>query len=441
MAVIRCLPGRARSWDSVAAMLGRAVLVGLTVCAACGGDDHAKGVVDAAAGGADGSAMIDAPQSSDGVYAIPLTTPDQSFWGPQVSIGGQMFMMDLDTGSTTIGVASSTCTQCTGVTPLYAPGSGAVDEHMTASTTYADNSGWSGEIYKDAIDLGHGSPVMQVDFAAMTRQRQFFYQNQYQGIFGLGAAANAEPNTGSYFDIAAAAGMTGVMAFELCSSGGTMWLGGFDSSKAASAPQYTPLIPISDNQPFYAIDITGMSIGDTSVGSGAATFEEPVVDTGTTYFYLPTPVETAMINAINASTGFKTLFGANAKVADDPNGTGVGCVTGTGITGAMVDASLPPLTMTMPGMNGGPDITVSVPPLRSYMYDAGGGQFCLGIADGGTQDATTMGDQIMQAFVTIIDVQHHQVGWALDAGCGPAPVRPRDRTTFHPHPPKRHRHR
>src|SRR6185312_10740437 len=81
MAVIRCLPGRVRSWDSVAAMLGRAVLVGLTVCAACGGDDHAKGAVDAAAGGADGSAMIDAPQSSDGVYAIPLTTPDQSFWG------------------------------------------------------------------------------------------------------------------------------------------------------------------------------------------------------------------------------------------------------------------------------------------------------------------------------------------------------------------------
>jgi hypothetical protein len=412
----------------------------LVVCAACGGDDHhAKGSPDAAGSAAADAAAPDAPASVDGVYAIPLTTPDQSFWGPIVTIGGQPFMMDLDTGSTTIGVAGSTCTQCTGVTPLYTPGMTATDEHKTASTVYADNSGWSGEIYKDAVGLGQGAPTVPVDVVAMTRQRQFFYQNQYQGIFGLGAPENAEPSTGAYFDIASQAGMTAVMAFELCPDGGTMWLGGYDSSKASDAPRYTPLIPVSANQPFYAIDISGMSIGSTVVGTGAATFQQPVVDTGTTYFYLPTNVESAVISAINSSTGFKTLFGANAQVQDDPNGTGVGCVTAAGVTGAMVDASLPPMTITMPAVGGGTDISVTVPALRSYMYDAGGGKFCLGIGDGGTQDATTMGDQIMQAFVTIIDIKNQQVGWAPDAGCGPAPRRPRDLTTFHPHPPKRHR--
>jgi hypothetical protein len=375
------------------------------------------------------------------VYAIPLTTPDESFWGPQVTIGGQSFMMDLDTGSTTIGVAAMGCTQCTGVTPLYTPGTGATDDHKTASTTYADNSGWSGEIYTDTVGLGHGSPDVKVDFAAMTRQRKFFYQNQYQGIFGLGAPENAEPNTGAYFDIATQTGMTGIMAFELCADGGTMWLGGFDATHTSAAPQYTPLIPVTANQPFYAIDITGMSLGGTSVGSGAATFQEPVVDTGTTYFYLPTPVETALISAINASSGFKTLFGANAKVADDPNGTGVGCVTMAGVTAAQVDQSLPPLVINMPNKAGGADISVSVPALRSYMYDAGNGQFCLGIADGGTQDATTMGDVIMQGFVTVIDVQHQQVGWALDKGCAGGPRAPHDRATFHPHLPKPRRHR
>jgi len=416
-------------------MFRRALLL---VCAACGSSgNHPSGTPDAPA--TSDAVTPDSPVSADGVYAIPLTTPDDSFWGPQVMIGGQPFMMDLDTGSTTIGVAAASCTQCTGVTPLYTPGTGAVDEHMMASTTYADNSGWSGEIYKDVVGLGHGSPDLQVDFASMTRQRQFFYENQYQGIFGLGAPENAEPNTGSYFDIATKAGLTGVMAFELCPDGGTMWLGGFDASKASAAPLYTPLIPISDNQPFYAIDISGMSIGGTVVGTGAATFQEPVVDTGTTYFYLPTGVETAVIDAINASTGFKALFGSTAHLQDDPNDTGIGCATMAGVTGAMVDASLPPMTITMPGVGGGADVTVSVKPLQSYMYDAGGGKFCLGIGDGGTQDATTMGDQIMQAFVTIIDVQHQQVGWAPDAGCGPAPRRVRDMTTFHPHPPKRHR--
>jgi aspartyl protease len=418
-------------------MFRRALLV---MCAACGssGDHHNMGSPDAAGSAADAAAP-DAPVSADGVYAIPLTTPDESFWGPQVTIGGQAFMMDLDTGSTTIGVAGATCSQCTGVTPLYAPGTTAVDEHKTASTQYADNSGWSGEIYKDAVGLGQGSPSVPVDVVAMTRQRQFFYQNQYQGIFGLGAPENAEPSTGAYFDIAAQAGLTPVMAFELCPDGGTMWIGGFDATRTADAPRYTPLIPISGNQPFYAIDISSMSIGGTVVGTGAATFQQPVVDTGTTYFYLPTGVETAVINAINSSTGFKALFGASAQVQDDPNDTGIGCVTAAGVTGAMVDASLPPMTIAMPAVGGGTDVTVSVKPLQSYMYDAGGGKFCLGIGDGGTQDATTMGDQIMQAFVTIIDLQHQQVGWAPDAGCGPAPRRPRDMTTFHPHPPKRHR--
>ena len=204
------------------------------------------------------------------------------------------------------------------------------------------------------------------------------------------------------------------------------------------SPQYTPLIAITDDQPFYAIDIDSMSLDGVTAGSGAAAFQEPVVDTGTTYFYLPTSIESALIAALNGSSAFKTMFN-NATVKDDPNGTGVGCVTNASVTPAMVDAMLPPLKFSMPNKNGGADITFSVAPLESYLYDGGGGQYCLGIDDGGTQDATTMGDQIMQAFVTIIDQQNNQVGWAPDRGCGGAPRAASDRTVFHPHPPKRHR--
>ena len=415
-------------------MVRRAVLLSL-VLAACGGDDHAA-MPDAPAG------MVDAPAGpGSGVYAIPLTTPDQSFWGPQLTIGTQSFMMDLDTGSTTIGVAAMGCTQCTGVSPLYAAGSGATDTHQTASTSYADGSSWSGEIISDVVGFGHGAPTEMTKIVSISTQTMFFdSSNVYQGILGMGGAANAEPNTDSWFDLATAGVLTGVMAFELCSNGGTMWLGGFDATHAQGAMQYTPLYPVGNSQPFYAIDITGMKLGDTVVGTGAAAFQQPVVDTGTTLFYLPTGIEMATINALNASAGFKALFGANAMVKDDPNGTGIGCVTKAGVTPDMVDAMLPPMTLTMPAKGGGADITLTVKALESYMIDTGNGQYCLGIGDGGTQDATTMGDVIMQAFVTVIDVKNGQVGWALDAGCQLGARMPRDRATFHPHLPKPRRH-
>jgi len=420
-------------------MVRRAVLLSL-VLAACGSDDHKNNTADAPGSNATPDAPADAAGLGSGVYAIPLTTPDQSFWGPQVTIGSQSFMMDLDTGSTTIGVAAMGCTQCTGVTPLYAPGTGATDTHQTASTSYADGSSWSGEIYSDMTGFGHGVPSIATKLVAINKQRTFFDMNVYQGILGLGGLANAEPNTDSWFDLATAAGMTGVMAFEMCPTGGTMWLGGYDASHASAAPQYTPLYAVDSNQPFYAIDITGMKLGTTTVGTGASAFQQPVVDTGTTLFYLPTSIEMATINALNADAGFKALFGATAQVKDDPNGTGVGCVTKAGVTPDMVDAMLPPMTLTMPAKGGGADITLTVKPLSSYMIDAGNGQYCLGIGDGGTQDATTMGDEIMQAFVTVIDVKNQQVGWAPDAGCANGPRAPKNRATFHPHLPKPRRH-
>ncbi|MBV8761085.1 MAG: hypothetical protein JO257_27565 [Deltaproteobacteria bacterium] len=411
-------------------MLRRVLLLSLAT-AACGGDEHAK---------PDAPVTPDAP-SFTGVFAIPLTTPDQSFWGPLLAIGSQSFMMDLDTGSTTTGVAAMGCTQCTGITPLYAPGTGATDSHQTASTSYADGSSWSGEIFADAVGFDHGPPNVTTKIVAINQQSTFFDStNVYQGILGMGGLANAEPNTDSWFDLASTAGLTGVMAFELCSNGGTMWLGGFDATKAQGPMQYTPMYPVDNNQPFYAIDITGMKLGNTSVGTGATAFQKPVVDTGTTLFYLPTGIESATISALNASAGFKALFGANAMVQDDPNNTGIGCVTKAGVTPDMVDAMLPPLTLTMPAKGGGADITLTVKALESYMIDSGNGKYCLGIADGGTQDATTMGDVIMEGFITVIDVKNGQVGWALDAGCHPGARQPRDRATFHPHLPKPRRH-
>ncbi|HEY3802692.1 MAG TPA: pepsin-like aspartic protease [Kofleriaceae bacterium] len=374
-------------------------------------------------------------------YAISLTTPDESFWSPTIQVGGQSFVMDLDTGSTTTAIAGTSCSTCSNVTPEYMPGSMAVDEKQTATTEYADGTGWMGEIYQDTINLGSGSPNAMFNLVDISTQvvsggvEGFFDgANDYQGILGMGPPENAEPNTGAYFDtITTMGGVDPVMAFELCQDGGTMWLGGFDATHAQAAVQYTPMLPISNNNAFYSIDITSMSLNGTVVGMGSDDFQEPILDTGTTFFYLPTNIAEALTDAINTSAA--QVF---AGQSFDLESQDISCVSASGATDAMIDAMMPPLVFTVPSMGGGADISFSVPALESYLFDGGDGQYCLGVGDGGSEFGGVLGDQFMQAFVTVMDVGNGQVGLALDKGCSASASkrRSRDMTTFHPHLPK-----
>jgi hypothetical protein len=314
------------------------------------------------------------------------------------------------------------------MSPLYAPGGGATNTNHTDSASYADGSGWSGTIYSDTVGLGHGSPNVMLNFVDITTQHGFFSSNEYQGILGMGPAALLDPNTTGYFNQLEAAGVAPIMAFELCPSDGTMWLGGYDPSHVASAPQYTPILTTGTNADFYSINMTAMSIGGQNLGVSSATFDGPIVDTGTSLFYVPNTAETALISKINSSTGFHALF-PNKTLTDPTNSTSstAGCVTaGSGVTDAMVDAMLPALSMTFPAVGGG-SITVNAAPLASYFQNAGGGQYCLTVFGGGDQGNATMGDSIMRAFVTVIDLGNKKVGFAPSSHCA-APA------SFAPHP-------
>src|SRR5579862_1690201 len=80
------------------------------------GDAPAEVAVDT---GADVDPLPSVPK---GLVTIPLggCIPEYT---AEVTIGGkQVFNLVVDTGSTTLGVASNTCSNCTGIKPLYTPG-------------------------------------------------------------------------------------------------------------------------------------------------------------------------------------------------------------------------------------------------------------------------------------------------------------------------------
>ena len=400
------------------------------LAAGCGGDDNGDNpTVDAA---------IDAPVVPVGAV-LPLTTPDGSFYAVTLTMNNVGYALDLDTGSTTIGVAATACSGCP-VTPKYAPGTGAVDTAKTASTSYGDGSGWSGEIFTDQMSLGGSTPTVGVNFVAINKQMNgFFADNSYQGIMGLGPKFLLENGTTSYVEAATAAGAVPVMGFEFCDDkGGTMWLGGYDATKASEPVSFAPLIPMdAQNNPFYAINITDMGLGGTTIGLAATAYQNPIVDTGTTIFYLPTPVDTALLAKINASAGFKALF--PGQTLSDNN-----CAQGaTTITAGQVDAMLPAMSLSFAGEDGTTK-TVSAPPMASYLYPGDPGQVCFAFADGGS-NFSVMGDTMLRAFLTVIDLPHGRVGFAPDKGCGghqalfkdTQPLHGHGRPLEHGHPPRR----
>jgi len=373
---------------------------------ACGGNssDH---TVDASP---------DAPAEPAGVD-VPLGSLEAFSYTLPLAIDGTTFTEIVDTGSTSTGVAATGCSGC-GVTPLYTPGSAAVDTKMTASTQYADGSGWSGEIYKDSVSIT-GTPAVDLSFVAVTDQSQFFDGNSYQGIMGFGPSQLLEPGTTSYMDLATAAGMNPMVAFRLCPDRGDMWLGGFDPTAAASAVQFTPMLPIDDqNNPFYSVQIADMSFGGTSLGLTTASFGPTLVDTGTSISFVPTAVENSMLSAVNNSSAFKSLF-PGSTLADTDQGA---CVTNASATSAMVDAMLPPFSISFPLASGG-NFQVDIAPTRSYLTPSGGGQFCWAFTSGGTAaDGSLIGDTLLAGMLAVFDIKNLQMGFAPEAGCVEADV-------------------
>lgn len=384
----------------------------------CGGDDGNR---------VDAGPTADAPPPAFAGVTIPL----QSFGGIEytapLTVGGQLFSTQVDTGSTVTAVASTTCTAC-GVTPEYTPGSGATDKLKTDDAQYADQSGWHGEVFEDRAGLS-ADTMVTLDFVSITSQsNKFFTDNSYQGILGLGPAALLDPGTSAYPDVLAAGGTTEIMAFQMCPDRGQLFLGGYDKAAALTAPVLTPMVP---NDPFYEVEIASLGLGSDSLGSAASAFGNTTVDTGTSISFVPTTIATALLAKVNAAPGFQALF-PGQMFANTNTG---GCVNLGTVTPTQIDAMLPPLTISFPTTDGSAPKVLSLAPTRSYIWidtvDGGTPDACISITDSGgsAQDGSLIGDTLMQSFVTVFDVPAKQMGFAPEAGCAEAT------TTAAPVPP------
>ncbi|HEY1546251.1 MAG TPA: pepsin-like aspartic protease [Kofleriaceae bacterium] len=346
--------------------------------------------------------------------AFALKSAATTAYTLNVTIGGsQSFDVDLDTGSTTMGVVGGGCSDCTNITPVYTPDATAMDQGSAIMAEYGLGD-WTGEVYSDTVvATGDTLAPFKMSFAVIDSQMDFFGTEDFdQGILGFGPPQLAYPGTDAYVADRATAGSNGVFAIQMCHYNGTLWFGGADKTHEVSDEQYTALEPVSDDQPYYLMSVQGASIDGASLNlSGVA-----LPDTGTTELLLPTAAGAAFAAAMNSNSGFKSMFdGQTFEVSGD---TEV-CLTTTH-TAADIDAALPKLEVTFNDLDGNP-FTLSLSATESYLEGIGF-DYCIavGTADLGTLDNLPFfifGDAFLRSVISVYDPVNSKIGFAPQQGC------------------------
>lgn len=405
---------------------------------ACGGTASSNGEVatrgararSAAAGPdagvPDARAMEAGAASCVSCVAIPLFSCTPAVYTAAVTIGGtQNFQLAIDTGSTTLAVAAASCSNCSGVEPLYTPGAGALDQHETASSTYGTGS-WSGEIYRDVISVD-AAPNVETDpptavrmpIVAIGTQSAFFVSatcdstnGGFEGILGLGPLGAAAQGTTGYFDALVSHGMVpDVFALQLCDLGGTLWLGGYDPSPGSGPPVYTPEVSSLDSY-YYAIDLEAVRVLGQRVTVATKTYPDSIVDVGSSIFLLPTTAYGAVTAAMAAAPAFTGVFGDVDKAWFDDNGCGA-----ASYSKADLDGMLPPMTLEL-GTD--PAVLVKAAPTESYLvpYE---GEWCWALApfdpSFDVPFAADIGTPIMRSSLVVFDRAHKRIGFAPHSPC------------------------
>lgn len=366
------------------------------------------------------------------VQNIPLNGCASGDYTAAITLGDtQTFNMIMDTGSSTMAVASNTCSNCNDITPTYVPGDTAINEHQTATGAYGAASGWTGAVYSDQVSVGAPIGDIPLSFAAITHQTtssattNVFFGSTYcsgspandafQGIFGLGNSALNAPHTTNFLDsLKAASRVPDAFAVQFCDTGGNIWFGGYDPDSITDAPQYTPMDTVSG---YYKVNLQDISLGSISLGFAPSVYGAALVDTGTSVVVVTDAVYSQLSHLLNTNAAFTAYFGTDFYNANT-------CIAPSGRPGKTeLNAALPTMTWSFKTASGAP-FTITLPATSSYLTPQNLGNdvvgYCpgfMGGGGGGTQPSTIIGNSAMHSHIVIFDRANNQLGFAPQRGC------------------------
>lgn len=253
------------------------------------------------------------------------------------------------------------------------------------------------------MSLHDGGPGVPVIFGCETRETGEIFKQRADGLFGLG---NSDA---SVINQLVAAGQIEDM-FSLCfgvvEGDGVLMLG--DSPAGREVPlQYTPFVPSPSHPFYYNVQLDALSVGGDRLDIPPPAFQQgyaTVLDSGTTFTYIPTAAFTAFADAVEAyalQRGLQRVRGPDPQYDDICFG------------GAPEHTDVEALAAVFPSMqlHFASDVDLTLGPLNYlFVHTFNSGKYCLGVFDNGNA-GTLLGGITFRNVLVQYDRANGRVGF------------------------------
>ncbi|XP_059643991.1 aspartic proteinase 36-like isoform X2 [Cornus florida] len=327
----------------------------------------------------------------------------------------QEFALIVDTGSTVTYVPCSTCKQCgTHQDPKFQPEMSSTYQPVKCNVDctcdndmvqcvyerqYAEMSSSSGVLGDDIISFGNQSELLpqRAVFGCENVETGDLYSQHADGIMGLGSGEL------SVVDQLVDRGVISD-SFSLCYGG--MDVGGGAMVLGEISTPVDMVFTHSDpaRSPYYNIDLKEILVAGKPLPLNPKVFDGKhgsVLDSGTTYAYLPEAAFVAFKNAI-----IKELHSLKRIRGPDPNYNDI-CFSGAGGDVSQLSKSFPTVDMVF---GNGQKLSLS-PENYLFQHSKVHGAYCLGIFQNGHDPTTLLGGIIVRNTFVVYDREHEKIGF------------------------------
>ncbi|XAR50724.1 Nepenthesin [Bertholletia excelsa] len=327
----------------------------------------------------------------------------------------QQFALIVDTGSTVTYVPCSTCEQCgRHQDPRFQPDHSSTyqplkcnvectcdhnQEQCIYERQYAEMSSSSGVLGEDILSFGNESELapQRAVFGCETAETGDLYTQHADGIMGLG-----------YGDLSVVDQLVdkGVISnsFSLCYGG--MDIGGGAMVLGSISPPSDMVFSYSDpvRSPYYNIELKELHVAGKKLSLNPRVFDGKhgtILDSGTTYAYLPEAAFVAFKEAI-----MKEVHSLKQIHGPDPNYKDI-CFSGAGSDVSELSKTFPVVEMVF---DHGHKLSLS-PENYLFRHSKVRGAYCLGIFQNGKDPTTLLGGIIVRNTLVMYDREHEKIGF------------------------------
>lgn len=303
--------------------------------------------------------------------------------------------------------ASSTCAaischsaDCTCGAPLCACSS---REECMYTRSYAEQSTSSGILMEDVLSIHDGMPGIPVKFGCETRETGEIFKQQADGLLGLGKSDNSLIQQLVNRNIIE---NQFSLCFGLVEGDGALILGHSPALENVNLG-YTPMVESPTNENYYTLDMKGIHVNGVELELEVSTFTtgySTVLDSGTTFSYLPTDAFRAFADSVSSYAIARGLFSVPGPDPDYEDICFGGAPSHEDLEGLQKVFPLAKFTFK----NG---VQLELTPLQYlFVHTFNSGKYCLGIFDNG-DSGILLGGITFRNVLVQYDVAKNRVGF------------------------------